>query len=216
LLRKVLHDDPLFREASEQAITITNQIQHDRDTDAAAYDEMSSDPTMAGVLRNVQHIQIAQFAAARLRGEARIASFSLNGWDTHQNQKGGISRALQQLSDTILTLRSGLGAHWSNTAVLCLTEFGRTARQNGTKGTDHGTGGAMIYAGGAMQGGQFVGQWPGLAEADLYDRRDIMPTSDVRSMVAWVMRGLFGLDRTTLATHVFPGIDIGDNPGLLL
>jgi uncharacterized protein (DUF1501 family) len=216
LLRKVLHDDPLFREASEQAITITNQIQHDRDTDAAAYDEMNSDPTMAGVLRNVQHIQIAQFAAARLRGEARIASFSLNGWDTHQNQKGGISRALEQLSDTILTLRSGLGAHWSNTAVLCLTEFGRTARQNGTKGTDHGTGGAMIYAGGAMRGGQFVGQWPGLAEADLYDRRDIMPTSDVRSMVAWVMRGLFGLDRTTLATHVFPGIDIGDNPGLLL
>jgi uncharacterized protein (DUF1501 family) len=120
------------------------------------------------------------------------------------------------LSDTILTLRTGLGDDWGKTAVLCLTEFGRTARQNGTRGTDHGTGGAMIYAGGAMRGGQFAGQWPGLAEAALYDRRDIMPTADVRSLAAWVMRGMFGLDRSTLEGVVFPGLELGDDPGVLL
>ncbi|MBB5723969.1 uncharacterized protein (DUF1501 family) [Loktanella ponticola] len=216
LLELVLHDDPLFREASEQAIAIASQVDMDRDADVAAVEDMADDPMMGDIVRTGQHIQIAQFAAARLRGDTRIASFSINGWDTHLNQQGGIKPALERLSDTILTLRAGLGDHWSRTAVLCLTEFGRTARQNGTKGTDHGTAGAMLYAGGAMRGGQFAGQWPGLSEANLYDRRDIMPTADVRAMAAWVMRGLFGLDRNQLESMVFPGLDIGDDPKLIL
>ena len=162
LLELVLHEDPLFQVASEQAIAIASQIGLEREADATARENMAADPMMGGVASTGQHIQIAQFAVARLRGDARIASFSINGWDTHLNQKAGISRALGRLADTILTLRSGLGPDWSNTAILCVTEFGRTARQNGTKGTDHGTGGALLYAGGAMRAGQFAGQCPGL------------------------------------------------------
>lgn len=216
LLELVLHEDPLFREASVQAINIAGQVALTRAEDAAATENMAANPMMESVAATGQHIQLAQFAAARLRGDTRIASFSINGWDTHLNQQGGITRALGQLSDTILTLRAGLGADWGKTSVLCLTEFGRTARQNGTKGTDHGTGGAMIYAGGAMRGGQFAGRWPGLAEAALYDRRDIMPTADVRAMAAWVMRGMYGIDQGTLERVVFPGLDLGDDPGILL
>ena len=216
LLELVLHEDPLFREASVQAIDIASQVALSREEDAAALEDMAANPMMNSVASGGQHIQLAQFAAARLRGATRIASFSINGWDTHLNQQNGITRGLSRLSDTILTLRTGLGDDWGKTAVLCLTEFGRTARQNGTRGTDHGTGGAMIYAGGAMRGGQFAGQWPGLAEAALYDRRDIMPTADVRSLAAWVMRGMFGLDRSTLEGVVFPGLELGDDPGVLL
>ncbi|SEV95283.1 Uncharacterized conserved protein, DUF1501 family [Cognatiyoonia koreensis] len=216
LLELVLHEDPLFQEAAEQAIDIATQLSLDTETEDAMMESMADDPMMQTVASNGAHIKLAQFAAARLRGSTRIASFSINGWDTHQNQASGISRALGRLSDTILTLRAGLGDTWGKTGVLCLTEFGRTARQNGTKGTDHGTAGAMLYAGGAMRGGQAIGHWPGLSEADLYDRRDIMPTADVRAMAAWTMRGLFGVDRAVLERSVFPGLDLGDDPGLLL
>ena len=214
LLEIVYHDDPLFRDAATQAIAIAAEIEGSADADAEMADMMAADPMMAAA-GNGTHVKTASFAAARLRADTRIASFSINGWDTHQNQAAGIRRALGQLSDTILTLRAGLGPVWDQTAVLCLTEFGRTARQNGTRGTDHGTGGAMLFAGGAMRGGRFVGRWPGLAEADLYDRRDLMPTADVRAMAGWVMHGMTGLDRTTIESTIFPGLDLGDDPGLL-
>ena len=96
-----------------------------------------------------------------------------------------------------------------------MTEFGRTARENGSGGTDHGTGGALVMAGGALRGGRIYGRWPGLDEADLYDRRDLMPTADVRAYAAWAMHGLHGIDRATLERTIFPTLDMGDNPGLL-
>ena len=90
-----------------------------------------------------------------------------------------------------------------------MTEFGRTARENGTGGTDHGTGGAMVMAGGAVRGGKVWADWPGLSEAELYQGRDLRPTADVRAYAASAMRGLFGLDRSVLETAVFPGLDMG-------
>ena len=98
--------------------------------------------------------------------------------------------------------------------MLAVTEFGRTAHANGSRGTDHGTGGALLYAGGALRGGRVMGDWPGLTE--LYAGRDLLPTRDVRAFAAWTMRGLFGLDRTLLETTVFPGLDTGDDPSVLL
>ena len=74
----------------------------------------------------------------------------------------------------------------------------------------------MVLAGGAIAGGQVHGLWPGLDEAALYDRRDLMPTQDVRGQAAWIMQGLFGLDRSTLEGAIFPGLRMGDNPRLLL
>jgi uncharacterized protein (DUF1501 family) len=120
------------------------------------------------------------------------------------------------LSDTILTLRAGLGPVWDKTAVLCLTEFGRTAAENGTKGTDNGTGGAMIYAGGALRGKRILGDWPGLAEADLYNRRDLLPTRDIRAYPAWVMHDLLGIQKRAIETAIFPGLDMGANPGMVV
>ncbi|MFZ3581530.1 DUF1501 domain-containing protein [Loktanella sp. DJP18] len=199
-----LHDDPMFRDAALQAVGIADQL------------SLDTASGMAKATGPGSYVELARFAASRLREDTRIASFSVNGWDTHLNQTGSLTRALGRLSETILALRDGLGPVWDRTAVLCLTEFGRTARENGTKGTDHGTGGAMIYAGGALRGGRIVGRWPGLSEADLYDRRDLMPTGDVRAAAGWVMRGLFGLDAAQVRDIVFPGLDLGAQPEFLL
>jgi len=114
-----------------------------------------------------------------------------------------------------MTLKEGLGAEWQKTTVLAMTEFGRTARENGSQGTDHGTGGAMLMAGGALSGARVHGRWPGLSEADLYARRDLMPTADVRAYAAWIMHDLFGLDQNTLERSVFPGLDMGARLRLL-
>ncbi|MBD3665808.1 DUF1501 domain-containing protein, partial [Sulfitobacter sp. TSTF-M16] len=161
--------------------------------------------------------EVARFAASRLRRDARIAAFSQNGWDTHRRQDKTLPRALAQLSETILTLKDDLGPQiWGQTAVVAITEFGRTARENGTIGTDHGTAGLMVMAGGAVRGGKVYGAWPGVSESALYQRRDLMPMRDVRAPLAWILRAVAGADRSVLERDVFPGLDMGTDPGLLL
>ena len=214
LLDVVVHDDPLFREAMGQAVFITDQLKEDADNIAAITENMMGDSMMADVAGG-NHTKMAEFAVTRLLGESRIASFSLSGWDTHQDQSRVISRPLSALCDTILTLRAGLGPVWDKTAVLCMTEFGRTARENGTRGTDHGTGGALLYAGGALRGGQVAGAWPGLEEADMYARRDLTPLGDVRATAGHVMQGLFGLNRDVIEDAIFPGLALGGGPSIL-
>jgi uncharacterized protein (DUF1501 family) len=146
-----------------------------------------------------------------------VASFSLNGWDTHARQEASLTRALQSLSRVILTLKEELTVPiWQNTTVVAVTEFGRTAHLNGSQGTDHGTGGAMVLAGGALRGGRVIAGWPGLSEADLYDRRDLMPTRDVRAHLGWIMRDMFGLSKSAIERDVFPGLELGNSPGLIL
>jgi len=225
LLERVHADDPLFHAASDQALAIVDGLAAEAVQDRAGQDragqvmagQVMAGQVMAGAggLRG-DHVRLAQFAAGRLRGETRIASFSIGGWDTHGNQANFLGRALGRLSDTIITLREGLAQDWDRTAVICLTEFGRTARENGTRGTDHGTGGAVLLAGGALRGGRVLGDWPGLDESDLYAGRDLMPTRDVRAHAGWLMRGLFGFDRAVIEGAVFPGLDLGADPGLLL
>ncbi len=158
---------------------------------------------------------LAAYVAARLNEETRIAAFSLSGWDTHQTQRNSIRRALGQLQDSILTLRADLGPNWGRTAVLAMTEFGRTARENGSGGTDHGTGGAMLMAGGAIRGGRIFGDWPGLKDDALYQGRDLMPVRDVRAHAGWALRSLFGLGAAELEGLVFPGLDLGADPGII-
>ncbi|AKS46904.1 Uncharacterized conserved protein, DUF1501 family [Octadecabacter temperatus] len=215
LLNVVHHDDPLFRDASDDAIAIAEQISLEADLAEETEAMMAESPMMEAVSRGGEHVKIAEFAASRLRADTRIASFSINGWDTHARQSNGMKNGARALTDTILTLKAGLGSAWDKTAVLCLTEFGRTARENGSSGTDHGTGGAMLYAGGALRGGQVIGDWPGLGESDLYAGRDLLPTRDVRAYLAWVMRGLIGLDQAVLEQAIFPGLELGPNPGLV-
>ena len=199
LLSKVYEQDPLFQKAATRAMELADLTDN----------PMS--PHRAGRAK-----ALAEFAAARLKDQTRIAAFSINGWDTHANQNNTLPRALGELSTAITTLKSELGTIWGQTAVLCLTEFGRTVRENGSRGTDHGTGGAAIFAGGALKGGQVLGKWPGLAALDLYEGRDLVPTSDVRTYAAWALHALFPLGKSDLQSLVFPGLDMGLDPGLIL
>lgn len=208
LLSHIYHDDPLFRDAAEEALQISNG---GADMGASA---MSSAIDPAGKPSGVR--DMAHFAADQLNGETRIAAFSLTGWDTHRGQPAAIGGSLTRLADAILGLRERLGANWAQTTVLAMTEFGRTVRENGTQGTDHGTGGAMVLAGGAIRGGKIYGGWPGLGEGDLYDGRDLMPLTDVRAWAAWAMRGQFGVERSVLERSIFPGLDLGDDPKFML
>ena len=161
------------------------------------------------------HLDLARYAGWQLSSSARIAAFSLNGWDTHRRQDVALPRSIAKLADILIALKEELGPVWEKTAVLAVTEFGRTVRLNGTLGTDHGTGGAMVFAGGALRGRQVVADWPGLSERDLYKGRDLMPTRDLRAHVAWVIRDLFGVSVDDLERVVFPGLDIGARSGLL-
>ncbi|MEM7506827.1 MAG: DUF1501 domain-containing protein [Pseudomonadota bacterium] len=158
---------------------------------------------------------VASFATKMLNQEARIAAFSLTGWDTHRNQERALDRISRDLVTAILTLRDGLGRNWDNTTVVAITEFGRTARENGNRGTDHGTGSAMVLAGGALKGSRVHGTWPGLGESDLFENRDLLPTEDLRRHCAWLLAGQFGIAASDLEKTVFPGLDMGANPGIL-
>ena len=195
LLSLLYAGDPLFQKALEGAERLSG-----RTGDAAARETGKT---------------LAQFTAEQLNGPSRIAAFSLGGWDTHKKQQNALLRPAKQLSEALLTLKSGLGRNWDRTAVIAMTEFGRTARENGSGGTDHGTGGAMVLAGGALRGGKVFGNWPGLGETALYQSRDLMPTDDVRRYAAWALAGTMGLDRSSLAEFVFPGVDLGSDPGIM-
>lgn len=210
LLEQVYHDDPAFLAVANEAMELGLDL--DAEPDMAA----PMMPELAGArLADVE--ELAGFVTARLRAETRIAAFSLNGWDTHKAQKNGIGRSLSRLERAILRLSQGLGPEiWGKTVVLAMTEFGRTAAENGSGGTDHGTAGAMLLAGGAVRGGRVLGDWPGLEEAQLYDRRDLLPTSDVRAWAAHVIAGLYGIDRAILESAIFPGLQMGSAPGLIL
>ncbi|AUQ55021.1 DUF1501 domain-containing protein [Phaeobacter inhibens] len=202
----MMEGDPLFHAALAEALDLADSARADVATGRAG---------TTGQRRAPPHQRIASYAAQQLRGDSRIAAFSINGWDTHNRQKGALTRALRRLSDTILTLHGDLGSTiWDKTAVVAMTEFGRTVRENGTGGTDHGTGGAMLLAGGAIRGGKVHGQWPGLTEAELFDRRDLMPTGDVRAQMGWIMHGLIGTGQQAIGDVIFPGVEMGADPGL--
>ncbi|WP_151718527.1 DUF1501 domain-containing protein [Gemmobacter serpentinus] len=226
LLEQVYHDDPLFHEAAMEAMDLADDLRLEdvararaaleaADPDAPMEDPMMARPSGLPGRKLADIDALASFAAGRLQGETRIAAFSLSGWDTHRRQAGALGESLSGLERMILKLRTDLGPVWDKTVMLCMTEFGRTAAENGSQGTDHGTGGAMIMAGGALRGGRVLGDWPGLSETALYDRRDLMPTSDVRAWAAWIMRSMYGLDRTVLEGAVFPGLEMGPDPRLL-
>ena len=199
LLNHIYRGDPLFAGAAAQALALAEEV---------GKSGMAPGPAARAAA-------LAGFAANRLNGATRIAAFSLTGFDTHRNQPLVLGRSLDELATAITTLKAGLGPNWARTAVLAMTEFGRTARMNGSGGTDHGTGGLMVAAGGAVRGGRVLGRWPGLAEADLYQRRDLLPTDDLRRYAGWVLRGLYGVPAPGIERDVFPGVDLGGDPGIL-
>lgn len=134
----------------------------------------------------------------------RIAALDLGGWDTHTAQVPRLTQALTQLDTGLDAMRTALGEAWGQTAVLVMTEFGRTARMNGTRGTDHGTATVAFLAGGAVAGGRVVANWPGLGAGQLFENRDLAPTTDLPAVAQGILVGHLGLNPTALAA-VFPG-----------
>ena len=147
----------------------------------------------------------------------RIAVVESSGWDTHANQgreRGQLAGQLRNLDEGITALRTGLGDVWQDTVVMCVTEFGRTVRENGTRGTDHGTASAVLAYGGALKGGRVIADWPGLAAADLFDRRDLAPTMDLRAVYRAVLEQHLGLPGPDLDA-VLPGTSGLEVPSLV-
>ena len=138
----------------------------------------------------------------------RVAALAFDGWDTHANEGGATGRLAQLLGGldgALAEFEAGLQQHWKDTAVIAITEFGRTARINGTTGTDHGTGTVAFLAGGAVKGGRVIADWPGLKPEDLHEQRDLKPTLDLRAVLKGLLAAQLGLPASMLAESVFPG-----------
>ena len=138
-----------------------------------------------------------------------LAAVEFSGWDTHANQgrQGGqLDRLLGQLARGILTFKSQVGSTWDQTTIVVMTEFGRTARPNGTGGTDHGTAGAGFIIGPNLSRSRVLSDWPGLANKALYENRDLRPTLDTRTVLKAAVAGCFDLNRNQL-NRIFPGAD---------
>jgi uncharacterized protein (DUF1501 family) len=138
----------------------------------------------------------------------RVGALALDGWDTHFNEgiaQGRLSQLLGALDEALAAIKTNMGSAWRETVVALATEFGRTARINGTEGTDHGTATVALLVGGALKGGRVIADWPGLKPADLYQNRDLRPTTDLRAVLKGVLRDHLRADEKALAQTVFPG-----------
>ncbi|HEX3835989.1 MAG TPA: DUF1501 domain-containing protein [Steroidobacteraceae bacterium] len=158
--------------------------------DAQSADAMAggqAHDAMGGAGAN-RYAEVIRATAGFLANEAgpRVAVFDTTGWDTHANgggARGQLGVRFGALDTALRTLKTQLGSTWRSTAVLAVTEFGRTAAVNGTGGSDHGTGTAALLLGGAVRGGRVICDWPGLSAANLYQQRDVAPTLDIRALL---------------------------------
>jgi len=169
-------------------------------------------PDMQGRVRRNDRAQskaMAQAAGRFLRAPdgPRIAVLEAGGWDTHANQgaeSGSLANRFTALDEGIAELRRELGPVWDMTVVVVVTEFGRTVKVNGTRGTDHGTATAALLLGGAVNGGKVMADWPGLSNSNLYEGRDLYPTADIRSLFKGILAEHLLLPDNYIERDVFP------------
>src|SRR5262245_30282139 len=149
----------------------------------------------------------------------RVGAMGFVGWDTHVNEgaaSGQLAGLLGALDGALAAIEANMGGSWRETVVAVITEFGRTARINGSDGTDHGTGTVALLAGGALRGGRVLADWPGLKAADLYEGRDLKPTTDLRAVLKGLLRDHLRVEEAELARTVFPGgAEVMPTPGLV-
>jgi uncharacterized protein (DUF1501 family) len=193
-LAALYKDDPLlersFKAARESQSMMENQ----------------SASGMAGAGQPVLALATAAGEALAKRDGPRVASIDFGGWDTHISQLGeygALTRNLRLLDRSLVALKTSLGPAWQHTAVLIVTEFGRTVAPNGSSGTDHGTAGAAFVAGGAVRGGRVVTNWPGLGDRDLHEGRDLRPTLDLRALFKAALIAQMAIDEAKLEGEVF-------------
>ncbi len=171
---------------------------------SAAMDARGMDGGLGGARQDSAALgRLAANFLAQAEGP-RVAMVETGGWDTHSAQNPRLAAQLRGLDALVAALRGGLADAWKDTVVLVATEFGRTAAANGTGGTDHGTASAALLAGGAVQGGRVLADWPGLAAGALYEGRDLRPTQDLDALIAATVADCFGLDRERAGRVLFP------------
>jgi uncharacterized protein (DUF1501 family) len=214
--------------ASEDTMARLIDLYHHTDADLARAIESRRDLIAQGdatVLAPTEGRQIPQGFPAQVRaffaeaaGTAakflaraegpRIGALAFNGWDTHVDEgadSGRLATLLGALDGALAAVEKGMGEVWRETIVTVVTEFGRTARINGTNGTDHGTGTIALLAGGALKGGRVIADWPGLKNADLYEGRDLAATTDLRAVLKGLLKDHLRVTDQALAANVFPG-----------
>ncbi len=177
-------------------------------TDALANRAGMADTNKGG--GEVERMALAAAGAAKLLSQEdgpRLASLDFGGWDTHANEGGATGRLAQLLGgldQALLAFEKGMGALWKDTTILVVTEFGRTAKINGTVGTDHGTATVAFLVGGAVKGGRVIADWPGLKTGQLHEQRDLKPTTDLRAVMKGILNEQYGLSPQVLASRIFP------------
>ncbi len=166
-------------------------------------------------------IETAEMAARFLTapGGPRIGALSFEGWDSHANggaTTGALAQRFAGLDAALAAFKNGMGPAWSETVVVLVTEFGRTARANGTAGTDHGTATAALVLGGSVKGGRVLTDWPGLAASALHEGRDLKPTLDLRAVLKGVLQDHLAIPAGALGGDIFPeSAALKPLPGLL-
>ena len=208
LLNLYRHTDPAFAATLEERIDATA---------IASADGMDATPAegnpavqTGGIAQVRAYFAEAAGTAAKFLAQPdgpRVGALAFDGWDTHINEgaaKGRLADLLGALDGAIAGIEANMGAAWRETVVALVTEFGRTAQVNGNDGTDHGTATVALLAGGALKGGRVLTDWPGLKQTDLLDKRDLKPTTDLRSIVKGLMRDHLRVEERHLDAAVFP------------
>ena len=208
LLDLYRHTDPTFARVLEERIGLAA---------IARAGGISSEPSeerpaaqIGGAAQVRAYFAEAAGAAGKFLAEAegpRVGALALDGWDTHVDEgiaKGRLANLLGALDGAIAAIETNMGEAWRDTVVVLVTEFGRTARINGSDGTDHGTATVALLAGGALKGGRVIADWPGLAEANLHDGRDLKPTTDLRAVLKGVLADHLRAETEHLEAAVFP------------
>lgn len=193
-LLDLYENDPILRPSLAAAMGA--------DAVAGGMDPMNMAGGRGGPGQYVPQLQAAGKFLAQPEGP-EVAVVSLEGWDTHTQQNGLLQQRFTALDNGIKALKVSLGDTWKKTALVAVSEFGRTVRVNGGQGTDHGTGGIAILAGGAVKGGRMYGDWPTLKSSALFENRDLMPTVDARSVFKGLLRDQLGWAANDLDTAVF-------------
>jgi len=212
--QSMLVDRPAVNSAFERLYSGTDALSQDFQEGRAARKEIAADldeemrmANNGAPLPNGFNATATQLAELMQRdSQIKMAFIGLGGWDTHVNQgsaKGQLAGRLKPLGEGLATLMSGLGPELDNTTIVVMSEFGRTVRENGNQGTDHGHGNVMWILGGGVQGGKIYGEWPGLDESRRYEGRDLAITTDFRDVFSSILQSQFALSTDELST-VFP------------
>ena len=151
-----------------------------------------------------------------MRSDARtqLAFMNVGGWDSHVGEKMLLKNSLPHLGKGLATLVKELDDVYRNTTILVISEFGRTVKENGNQGTDHGHGNVIWLLGGPIRGGQIYGEWEGLTDSVLYEGRDLPVTTDFRDAIASILLNHMSISQSKLGT-IFPGYQFQNSLNLI-